>query len=70
MPWNVSKSDRCPTDKPWAVIKEGGEIEGCHSSEADAEKQQRALYQSEQATDTLQDFGEVIAYRRKRSTER
>ena len=48
MPWSVHKDDRCPVAKPWAVVKDSDdEIEGCHSSEAAAHKQQAALYASE-----------------------
>lgn len=48
MPWSVKKDDRCPTDKPWAVVKDDdNELEGCHSSEQDAQLQQAALYANE-----------------------
>lgn len=48
MPWNVTKDARCPASRPWGVVKEGdGALEGCHSTEAAAHKQQAALYASE-----------------------
>jgi len=48
MPWDVKHDDRCPSSKPWAVIKQGsGELEGCHPSEDAAHKQQAALYANE-----------------------
>lgn len=50
MPWSVRKSDQCPADKPYAVVKDGtGEVEGCHASTDKARKQQAALYRSESA---------------------
>lgn len=51
MPYKVEKSDSCPKSHPWAVIKEtDGEVLGCHSTKQDAEKQQKALYSSEENT--------------------
>jgi phage head maturation protease len=48
MPWDVKQDDRCSTAKPWAVVKQDdNSIEGCHTSEDDAKKQQAALYASE-----------------------
>jgi HK97 family phage major capsid protein/HK97 family phage prohead protease len=48
MPWSIKKDDRCPTDKPWGVVKDtDNELEGCHPSEAAAKKQQAALYANE-----------------------
>lgn len=46
VPWHkVQDSADCPSDKPWAVVKDGtGEVEGCHASEADADDQLAALY--------------------------
>lgn len=48
MPWSVKKDDRCPTEKPWGVVKDDGdELVACHASEDDAKKQQAALYANE-----------------------
>lgn len=47
MPYSVSEDAACPIDKPYGVVKEDGEVMGCHSSEFDAEKQVAALYASE-----------------------
>lgn len=49
MPWEIVKSHpSCPTSRPWGVVKQGdGELEGCHPSEADAQKQTAALYAAE-----------------------
>jgi hypothetical protein len=48
MPWHVIKSDRCPTAKPWAVVKDAsGEIVACHASQDGAAAQVRALYANE-----------------------
>lgn len=47
MPYSVSEDAACPIDKPYGVVKENGEVMGCHSSEFDAEKQVAALYASE-----------------------
>jgi hypothetical protein len=49
MPWNVEQSDRCPADKPWAVIggASGDHLAGCHPSKEKARAQQEALYAGE-----------------------
>lgn len=49
VPWSKEKGHSgCPSDKPWAVVKDGsGEVEGCHTSESAADKQLAALYASE-----------------------
>ena len=48
MPWHVAESSECPASKPWAVIKDAdGEVEGCHMSKEDAQKQMAALYVAE-----------------------
>src|SRR4249919_2787675 len=51
MPWHkVQDSSECPSDKPWAVVKDSdGSVAGCHASEADADSQLAALYASEEA---------------------
>jgi HK97 family phage prohead protease len=49
MPWSVSKDDRCPTSRPFGVVKDDdNELEGCHESEEAAKAQQRALYAREE----------------------
>lgn len=54
MPWSVAKSDRCPTSRPWAVIKDAdGSIEGCHATKADANKQLAALNATESNGDAM-----------------
>lgn len=47
MPYSVEQSASCPASRPWGVIKDDGEVMGCHSTQADAEAQQAALYASE-----------------------
>lgn len=48
MPWHVAESSQCPASRPWAVIKDDdGEVEGCHATEAEANKQLAALNASE-----------------------
>lgn len=47
MPWHASEKpdNRCPVDKPWAVILDStGEAIQCHESKAKAESAVRALY--------------------------
>ena len=44
MPWHIEESAACPASRPYAVIKDGtDEVEGCHPSEAAAERQLTAL---------------------------
>jgi len=49
MPWHKqSGHPECPSDTPWAVVKDDdGAVEGCHATEADADAQLAALYASE-----------------------
>lgn len=48
MPYHVAESAKCPTSKPWAVIKDSdGEIMGCHPSQSAAADQMAALYANE-----------------------
>ena len=49
MPWHkVHNHSECPSDQPWAVVKDAdGEVEGCHDSEDAADRQLAALYASE-----------------------
>lgn len=45
MPWHVSRSSGCPSNKPWAVIKTTtGKVVACHESKSKAQAQLRALY--------------------------
>lgn len=47
MPWSIKKGyGRCGTNE-WAVVKDDGEVEGCHSTKAKANRQVAALYASE-----------------------
>lgn len=51
MPWHIAKSDECPPDKPWAVLKSGtDEKVACHESREAAQKQVAALYANEPDT--------------------
>lgn len=48
MPWVVTVDGRCPTDKPWAVLKQtDGSIVACHPTKDKADAQQKALYANE-----------------------
>jgi 2'-5' RNA ligase len=49
MPWHkVHDHADCPSDKPWAVVKDSdGEVSGCHKTESDADDQLAALYAAE-----------------------
>lgn len=47
MPWKVEKENPSCNKDQWAVVKEGGEVEGCHDSRESALRQLRALYASE-----------------------
>lgn len=48
MPWDVvADHPACPVGRPFGVVKEDGELEGCHSTETDAQAQQAALYAAE-----------------------
>lgn len=48
VPWHVVKSSQCGSSKPWAVIKDSdGSVEGCHPTQAKADKQLAALYAAE-----------------------
>jgi hypothetical protein len=46
MPWNVKKTDRCPSSKPWGVIggKTGDYLAGCHPDRESGLQQAKALY--------------------------
>lgn len=51
MPYEVTRSDRCPASRPWAVRKTtDGQVMGCHPSEQAARRQLAALYANEDAT--------------------
>lgn len=48
MPYHISKSESCPSSKPYAVIKDAdGEIMGCHESRSSAEDQLAAIHINE-----------------------
>jgi hypothetical protein len=47
MPWYVAKSQKCPTSKPYAVIKKSdGTVVpgGCHTDKTGARQHAKALY--------------------------
>lgn len=48
MPWHMVKDHAECGEGKWAVVKDdGGEVEGCHMSEADAKKHMAAMYANE-----------------------
>lgn len=49
MPWHtVDNHPQCPTSKPWGVVKNAdGHLEGCHPTQAAANKHLAALYANE-----------------------
>ncbi len=48
MPWTVSEDTRCPSGKPWAVVKQAdGSVVACHATKESAIAQQKALYAKE-----------------------
>ena len=48
MPYSIQKSDSCPEDRPYGVVKDDdGRVMGCHSSEESAASQVAALYAAE-----------------------
>lgn len=47
MPWKIEKGNQKCNEGQYAVVKENGEVEGCHDSRESALKQLRALYASE-----------------------
>lgn len=50
MPWHIARSDRCPTSRPYAVIKDDdGAVQGCHPSRESAKRQLAALNAKENA---------------------
>jgi hypothetical protein len=53
MPWNITKDDRCPADKPYGVVggASGNHLAGCHPTKAKARAQQSALYANEANSD-------------------
>ena len=53
MPWNIKRNyGGC---KGYAVVKEDGDLVGCHESETKAKAQMRALYASEADAKKMQD---------------
>lgn len=64
MPWKIKRNyGGC---KGYAVVKENGEVVGCHSSRGDAVNHQQALYASE-ADQAAKLWQGKIAPRRKKS---
>lgn len=60
MPWHTVKDHAECGEGKWAVVKDdGGEVEGCHMSEADAQKQMAALYANDRAADPKKPYGDV-----------
>lgn len=57
MPYHVAQSSECPSDRPWAVVKdETGEIMGCHGSEESAMEQMDALYANEADVESVRTY--------------
>jgi hypothetical protein len=53
MPWNIKRNyGGC---KGYAVVKDDGDLVGCHESETKAKAQMRALYASEADAKKMQD---------------
>ena len=53
MPWNIKRN--AAGCKGYAVVKENGELVGCHDSETKAKAHLRALYASEEDAKKMQD---------------
>ena len=53
MPWNIKRN--AAGCKGYAVVKESGDLVGCHESESKAKAHMRALYASESDTKKMQD---------------
>jgi hypothetical protein len=53
MPWNIKQN--AAGCRGYAVVKESGELVGCHESETKAKAQLRALYASEEDAKKMQD---------------
>lgn len=47
MPYEVQQVESCPASRPWGVIKEDGDVMGCHYTRMEAEQQRQALYSNE-----------------------
>lgn len=62
MPWSKVRGDsRCPTSRPWAVVKDGdNELEGCHATEEDANDQLAALNAAEADEELAELAQEVV----------
>jgi len=65
MPWEIVPDDNaCPVSRPWGVHKQdGGDLEGCHPTQADALEQMAALHASEsdQETNSMEQHNEERA---------
>ena len=57
MPWRIVENEsRCPTSKPWGVVKDADdELEGCHASHERAVAQLAALNAAEESNMNKQD---------------
>lgn len=54
MPYEVVENHAdCETDSPWGVVKDDGELMGCHDSEESAQAQVSALYAAEEEASSL-----------------
>lgn len=68
MPWHSEKSDQCPADKPWAVVKnDTGEKVACHETKESADAQVAALYANVPDARSLQALERLGAEREIRS---
>lgn len=47
MPYKVEQTASCPVGRSWGVVKEDGELMGCHTTRVEAEQQRQALYANE-----------------------
>ena len=59
MPYDVKKSKECSDSKPWAVVKDDGEVMGCHASQYAARQQQTALYAAERMERLVADWSQA-----------
>jgi hypothetical protein len=54
MPWHIAHGAGCPSDAPWAVVKDAtSETVGCHPSEEMARRHMAALYANEPNAEIL-----------------
>lgn len=63
MPWHVSRSDSCPSSRPWAVIKDSdSSVVGCHASREAANRQMAALYANEGTSRMSKPYDQTRAF--------